>query len=60
MARAVIPMAFGCKKEDIEPKKLCLSMYMPQAILLLIAFVLGIYMPENLANLLFEAVSELI
>lgn len=63
LAKAVIKMSFSAmnpEKEDAvkeSVKKLNWTMYAPQAVLLLIAFVLGIYMPFNISEFLANAVS---
>lgn len=63
LAKAVIKMSFSAmnpEKEDAvkeSVKKLNWTMYAPQAVLLLIAFVFGIYMPFNISEFLANAVS---
>lgn len=59
IGHSVIGMSFGVKNENIQKKKLGLSMYLPQIILLILAFLLGIYMPDFVSNLFTEAVGEL-
>ena len=54
MAKTVFNMCYGNEKEEKSElykenaKKLTVSMYLPQIVLLTIAFVLGIYIPLNL------------
>ncbi len=58
MGKAVIGMCYGeiseekSKELKINVKKLSLTMYLPQMILLTIAFVLGVYIPVNLSDLI--------
>lgn len=58
LAKAVITMSFSPVSEEKEPellekvKNINWTMYAPQIIMLLVAFVLGVYMPEYLINLI--------
>lgn len=58
IGRVVLKMSFGKYSEDKEKlvneniKKLSVGMYLPQIIMLLILFTLGIYIPQNLAILI--------
>ena len=57
LGKAVIKMAFSPKKDDEEAsnkevKSLSWQMYAPQIVMLLIAFCIGIYMPEKLTAML--------
>jgi hypothetical protein len=58
IAKAVINMAYGeiaqekLEQLQLRAKNLPLSMYLPQMILLTIAFVLGIYIPLNISELI--------
>lgn len=58
LAKAVIAMSYGEisteKTEELKLKanKLPITMYLPQAILLTIAFVLGVYIPLHLSELI--------
>jgi len=58
MGKAVIGMCYGdiaeekSKELKINVKKLSFTMYLPQMILLTIAFVLGVYIPVNLSDLI--------
>lgn len=47
LGKSVISMAFGKNNEEIKTMKLPLTMYVPQIILLIIAFTMGLYMPKN-------------
>ena len=58
LAKAVIKMTFSAKSgEEIAPKKLAWNMYFPQIAMLLIAFIIGIYMPQGLSQMLLAAVA---
>lgn len=63
IGKVVVKMAFGNVSEDkaklIEENrgKVTLSMYIPQFIMLLIVFVLGIYVPPFLNNIILSAVA---
>ena len=57
IGRAVISMCYGKNENEIEDKKLPISMYLPQGILLVLVFVFGIYMPDSFVNLIFAAAS---
>ena len=61
LAKPVIKMAFSPVAEDKEKalkesvKKLNWTMYYPQAIMLILAFTMGVYMPELFSKLLYLA-----
>ena len=65
LAKAVIRMSFSPLNPEKESevvesvKKLNWTMYAPQVVLLVLAFVLGIYMPFNISEFLANAVSIL-
>ena len=65
IGRIVIKMSFGKLSEDKAKlteeniKKLSWQMYLPQIILLIILFTLGIYIPENLSSLIFAFIETL-
>ena len=58
LAKAVIGMTYGeiakDKTEELQEKakKLPITMYLPQVVLLAIAFVLGVYIPLHLNELI--------
>ena len=60
LGKAVIKMAFSSGKNEhsaeAENKKLSWTMYAPQIIMLILAFVIGIYMPQGFVNMLILAV----
>ena len=60
LGKAVIKMTYSETKEedkDVEITKLSWTMYFPQIVMLILAFVLGIYMSDNLTQLILTAVS---
>lgn len=63
IGRVVMKMAFGQESKDKEKiveenkKKVTISMYVPQMIMLLIVFALGIYVPPILNNIIKLAVA---
>ena len=58
LARAVIKMSFSEvieeKQEELiaNVRRLNWTMYAPQFVMLIIAFILGVYMPEQILNLI--------
>ena len=60
LGKAVIKMAFSAQKDENDEinqvRKFDWTMYTPQIIMLLLAFVIGIYMPQNITIMLLEAV----
>ncbi len=60
LGKAVIKMAFSAPKEDnvqnISTEKFSLTMYIPQMIMLTIAFIIGIYMPFGFVELIINAI----
>lgn len=56
LGKAVIKMAFSAPQEG-EVKKVSLpwTMYLPQAVILILAFIIGIYMPQGLTAMLLAA-----
>lgn len=63
IGKAVIKMAFSSAKEDNEQNvskdKFSWTMYAPQIVMLIIAFILGIYMPMDWTALLLESIRGL-
>ena len=58
LGKAVIKMAFTENKEtEAEVKKLSWTMYVPQIVMLLLAFVIGVYMPQNLVAIIITSVA---
>ncbi len=58
LGKAVIKMAFSSPKEEseqLDSVKLSWTMYLPQIVMLIIAFVLGVYMPQGIANSILAA-----
>ncbi|MBQ9246703.1 hypothetical protein IJ182_10600 [bacterium] len=59
IGKAIISMSFG-KANDIQIKKqFSWTMYLPQIILLVTAFIIGIYMPQDIINLISESFIEI-
>ena len=60
LGKAVIKMAFSSDKdehaEEVAAGKLGWTMYAPQIIMLTLAFIIGVYMPYGLADMLINAV----
>ena len=58
LGKAVIKMAFSAPQEG-EVKKVSLpwTMYLPQAVILTLAFIIGIYMPQGLTAMLLTGVA---
>ncbi len=60
LGKAVIKMAFSANKdeqpEESSKEKLGWTMYAPQMVMLALAFIIGIYMPQGLVAMIIEAV----
>ncbi len=56
LGKAVIKMSFSETSGEIEPVKLSWTMYLPQMIMLIIAFIIGVYMPKSVTGMLLMAV----
>ena len=48
-------MSFSPVEKEVPEKKLSWTMYAPQIILLAVAFVLGVFMPEYVTNVVSAA-----
>ena len=58
LGKAVIKMSFTDNKEEVEKvEKLSWTMYLPQITMLIIAFVIGIYMPKDIVISILAAVA---
>ena len=57
LGKAVIKMSFGEKSHELEPVKLGWTMYLPQIVMLALAFVIGIYMPQGLSSAILATVA---
>ncbi len=55
LAKSVIGMSFSPVEKEVPEKKLSWTMYAPQIVLLTVAFVLGIFMPEYVTNVVSAA-----
>ena len=61
MGKIIVKMAFGQKPAAFKEEKVTLgiSMYLPQIILILAAFIAGIYLPQFLQNMIETAIAAL-
>ena len=60
LGKSVVRMAFSSNKESELPNnaiKLSWTMYAPQVIMLILAFIIGIYMPLGLSQAVLMAVA---
>ena len=58
LGKAVIKMSFTDNKDEVEKvEKLSWTMYLPQITMLIIAFVIGIYMPKDIVISILAAVA---
>ncbi len=58
LGKAVIKMSFTDNKDEVEKvEKLSWTMYLPQITMLIIAFVIGIYMPKDIVVSILAAVA---
>lgn len=55
IAHNVIGMVFGKRNETLKPAKMTPLMYIPQILLLVIAFTLGLYMPDCISDIVIDA-----
>ena len=56
LGKAVVKMSFSEPSGEAEVVKLSWTMYLPQIVMLLIAFIVGIYMPRGLSDMVLMAV----
>lgn len=56
LAKAVIKMCFSPASEEPSDKKLGWTMYAPQIVMLALAFILGVFMPQEVTNLITNTV----
>lgn len=59
LAKSVIGMSFSQADKAVAEKKLSWTMYAPQFVLLAAAFVLGIFMPEYVTNIILATVNAM-
>ena len=57
LGKAVVKMSFSAPTHEIEPVKLSWTMYLPQVVMLILAFVIGIYMPQGLSQAIIATVA---
>ena len=57
LGRAVVKMSFSAPTHEVEPVKLSWTMYLPQVVMLILAFVIGIYMPQGLSQAIIATVA---
>ena len=57
LGKAVIKMSFSAPTHEVEPVKLSWTMYLPQVVMLMLAFVIGIYMPQCLTQAILATVA---
>ena len=57
LGKAVIKMSFSAPTHEVEPVKLSWTMYLPQVVMLILAFVIGIYMPQGLTQAILATVA---
>ena len=55
LAKSVIGMSFSSEEKELPEKKLSWTMYAPQFVLLAAAFILGVFMPEYITNVVSAA-----
>lgn len=57
LGKAVVKMSFSAPTHEVEPVKLSWTMYLPQIVMLILAFVIGIYMPQGLTQAILATVA---
>ena len=57
LGKAVIRMTFSSKTEETAPISFGWNMYLPQIVMLFLAFLTGIYMPQSLTRILLAGVA---
>ncbi len=57
LGKAVVKMSFSAPTHEVEPVKLSWTMYLPQVLMLILAFVIGIYMPQGLTQAILATVA---
>ena len=57
LGKAVVNMSFSAPTHEVEPVKLSWTMYLPQVVMLILAFVIGIYMPQGLTQAILATVA---
>lgn len=57
LGKAVIRMSFSAPSHEVEPVKLSWTMYLPQIVMLVLAFVIGVYMPQGITQIILTTVA---
>ena len=57
LGKAVVKMSFSAPTHEVEPVKLSWTMYLPQVVMLILAFVIGVYMPQGLTQAILATVA---
>ena len=57
LGKAVVKMSFSAPTHEVEPVKLSWTMYLPQVVMLILAFIIGIYMPQGLSQAIIATVA---
>lgn len=57
LGKAVVKMCFSKPSHELEPVKLSWTMYAPQFVMLVLAFIIGVYMPQGLTGMILTAVA---
>ena len=57
LGKAVVKMSFSAPTHEVEPVKLSWTMYLTQVVMLILAFVIGIYMPQGLTQAILATVA---
>ena len=57
LGKAVVKMSFSAPTHEVESVKLSWTMYLPQVVMLILAFVIGIYMPQGLTQAILATVA---
>lgn len=57
LGKAVIRMSFSAPSHEVEPVKLSWTMYLPQIVMLILAFVIGVYLPQGLTQSILTTVA---
>ena len=57
LGKAVIKMSFSAPTHEVEPVKLSWTMYLPQVVMLILAFVIGFFMSQGLTQAILATVA---
>ncbi|MBQ2645397.1 hypothetical protein IJG14_07510 [bacterium] len=56
IGKAVLSMSFGNEKINVNRQDFDNRMYVPQFVLIILAFILGLYIPQDFSNIIYNAV----